>query len=479
MKTLSRRLFIFLPVIQFKSLRFCCSLIFALGASGAHSQSSKGLDFDYFKNEVQPIFLAKRDGNVRCIQCHTRSSNFRIQPLQESQLFFTEEQARLNYESASQFVLAGEDPLKSRFLTHPLAKEAGGDPFHGGGKHFDSQFDPEWKIMADWVAGATQRRTPSAVLPRIIQTNAAADHSTVIDPVTNKVIGEIRDIEIPHGIVGAPDGSQLYITNEALHSLDIVDARTLRVKRRIPVSGRPNNVAVTADGKKVYVAIMEMPGTIDVIDIDLMQNIKSIPVQGAIHNVYVTPDSRYAVGGSIQTSTINVIDIASDELEWTLEMSSGIRPMIFSQNSDGSTKSIFVQLSGFHGFAEVDFAKRQEVARIEHPPAAGQEAHYDGLQGAPAHGLGIPPNGKTLWSTSKVYSTVYIHSLPDLKEIAQVFVGQHPELVTFTPDGKTGYIGSAGDNVTYAIDVETMQTTARIPVGEVPKRLASVMMAVD
>ena len=135
--------------------------------------------------------------------------------------------------------------------------------------------------MADWVAGAKTRREPSSVQVRIIQTNAASDTSTIIDPVTNSVIGKITDIEIPHGIVGAPDGSQLYITNESMHSLDIVDSRTLRVKRRIPLSGRPNNVAVTADGSRVYVAIMEMPGTIDVIDVTSMEKIKSIPVEGS------------------------------------------------------------------------------------------------------------------------------------------------------------------------------------------------------
>ena len=53
------------------------------------------LDFEFFKNEVQPVFLAKRDGNIRCVQCHTRSSSFRIQPLEEHQLFFTEEQSRM------------------------------------------------------------------------------------------------------------------------------------------------------------------------------------------------------------------------------------------------------------------------------------------------------------------------------------------------------------------------------------------------
>jgi YVTN family beta-propeller protein len=468
---------LFSPSSLFTVLALALSTLWLQAASA--QSSSVELDYNYFKNEVQPIFLAKRDGNVRCIQCHTRSSNFRLQPLEEHALFFSEEQSRMNFESASSMVMPGEDPLKSRFLTHPLATAAGGDPFHGGGKHFGSQYDPEWRIMADWVAGAKHRREPSSIQVRIIQTNAASDRSTVIDPVTNKAIAEITDIEIPHGVVGAPDGSQIYITNESMHSLDIIDSRTLRVKRRIPLSGRPNNVSVTGNGNKVYVAIMEMPGAIDVIDVASMTRIKTIPVNGAIHNVYVTPDSRYAVGGSIQTSTINVVDTSTDQLAWSLEMSSGIRPMTFTTNADGSTKDIIVQLSGFHGFAVVDFKQRKEVARVEHPAAMGQEAHYDGLQGAPAHGLGVTPDGKTLWSTSKVYSTAYVYSLPDLTEIGQVFVGQHPEWVTFTPDGKTAYIGAAGDHVTFAVDVATMKTLARIPVGQVPKRIATVRMAVD
>jgi len=447
--------------------------------SGTLSAQEVQLDFDYFKNEVQPIFLAKREGNVRCIQCHTRSSNFRIQPLEDHQLFWTDEQSRMNFESASQFILAGEDPLTSRFLTHPLAADVGGDAFHGGGKHFHSQFDPEWRIMADWVAGAKSRREPSSIAVRIIQTNAAGDDSTVIDPDTNQVVGRISDIEIPHGVVGAPDGSQIYITNEAMHSLDVVDARTLQVKRRIPLSGRPNNLGVTGDGSKVYVAIMEMPGSVDIIDVASMTNIKTLPVNGAIHNVYVTPDSRYAVAGSIHTQTINVIDTRTDELAWELEMSSGIRPMTFDTNGDGSTKNIFVQLSGFHGFAVVDFDSRREVARVEHPAVPGEQAHLDGLQGAPAHGLAVSPDGKTLWSTSKVYSHVYIHSLPDLEEVGRVFVGQHPEWITFTPDGERVYIGAAGDNVTYAVDAKKMETIAKIPVGQVPKRIATVRMALD
>jgi len=315
-----------------------------------------------------------------------------------------------------------------------------------------------------------------ATVVRIIQTNAAGDNAHVIDPVTNKVVGVISDVEIVHGVTSAPDGSRIYLSDEALHTLDVVGAKTLKVTKRIHLSGRPNNVAVSKDGKKVYVGIAQAPGALDVIDTATLENVKTIPVEGSIHNVYVTPDGKYAVAGSIPKSTISIVDTATDKMVRTIPMSSGIRPMTFDKNPDGSTKNIYVQLSNFHGFAVVDFATGKEIKRIEHPPVPGEHAHTDGLQGAPAHGLGVSPDGKTLWSTSKVYSHAYVFSLPDLKPLGTVFAGQHPEWVTFTPDSKFVYIGAAGDNMTYAIDVATLKEVARIPVGQVPKRVATAVL---
>src|SRR3954469_2980035 len=86
---------------------------------------------------------------------------------------------------------------------------------------------------------------------RVLQTNAAGDNIHVIDPATNQVVGTIEDIEVPHGITIAPDGTRIYVTDEALRTLDVVDSKTLKVSKRIPLSGRPNNVAVAKDGKTV------------------------------------------------------------------------------------------------------------------------------------------------------------------------------------------------------------------------------------
>jgi YVTN family beta-propeller protein len=199
----------------------------------------------------------------------------------------------------------------------------------------------------------------------------------------------------------------------------------------------------------------------------------SIPVKGAIHNVYVTPDGKYAVAGSIPSSTINVIDTASNTVAWMLTLSAGIRPMAFTRNADGSTKEIIVQLSDFHGFAVVDFAARKEVRRVTLPDPTGQEKETQGIQGAPAHGLAITNDGKTLCVTSKYYGYVAAYSLPDWSLLKVVPVGSHPEWLTIPPDGKSLYVALAGKDAVVVVDNKTMTVVKTIPVGSVPKRNSS------
>lgn len=311
---------------------------------------------------------------------------------------------------------------------------------------------------------------------RVIQTNAAGDNVHVIDPATNKVVGVIEGIEVPHGVAIARDGNRIYVTDEPLKTLDVVDAKSLKVIKRIPLSGHPNNLDVSKDGSHVYVAIVQAPGAVDVIDTATLTNVKTIPVTGGIHNVYVTPDGKYAVAGSIPTSTINVIDTATNTVAWTVKMSSGIRPMAFTKNPDGSTKEIIVQLSDFHGFAVVDFAAHKEINRITLPDPPGQQKETQGIQGAPAHGLAISADGKVLWVTSKYYAYLAAYSLPDFKLLKVIPVGSHPEWLTIPPDGKNIYVAAAGDDTTVVVDTKSMKVVARIPVGFVPKRNTSGML---
>jgi hypothetical protein len=110
------------------------------------------LDFEYFKTQVQPIFLAKRPGHARCISCHSSGTPLRLQPLSPGSTTWNDEDSRKNFEAVRRVVVPGS-VAKSPILTHPLAEQAGGDFFHSGGKHWDSQNDPEWQALKTFVVG--------------------------------------------------------------------------------------------------------------------------------------------------------------------------------------------------------------------------------------------------------------------------------------------------------------------------------------
>jgi len=311
---------------------------------------------------------------------------------------------------------------------------------------------------------------------RIIQTNSAGDNVHVIDPATNKVVGVIEGIEVNHGVGAAPDGSRIYISDEAESTLDVIDAKTLKVMKKIKLSAHPNNMAVAKDGKRVYVGIAEAPGGVDVIDTATLTRVKTIPTKGPIHNAYVTPDGKYVVAGSIAGKSVNVIDAKTETPAWTLDEDLGVRPMTFAANPDGSTKWIFVQMSGLNGFAVVDFATHKEVKRINNPPlAAGKKEVPEGSD--PSHGMAVTSDGKTLVVCSRINNYLYSYSLPDLKLVGSAeLTGKGAGWVTLTPDGKTAYVANPVTNDVSVVDVKSMKEIAKIPVGFVPKRNTTALL---
>jgi YVTN family beta-propeller protein len=320
------------------------------------------------------------------------------------------------------------------------------------------------------VLFSTAVSTASDKKVRIIQTNSAGDNIHVIDPETNKVVAVITGIEVNHGAAVAPDGSRIYVSDEADSTLDVVDARTFKVTNRIPLSGHPNNIAIGRDGRRVYVGIIQAPGGVDVIDTATLKNVKTLQTKGTIHNAYVTPDGKYVVAGSIAGKTVNVFDAATEQPAWTLEMDLGVRPMTFSSNADGSTKWLFVQLSGFNGFAVVDFAARKEINRIKNPDLPpGKSIVPAGSD--PSHGMAVTADNKTLVVCSRINNFLYAYSLPDLKLLGGAELGgKGAGWVTLTPDGKTAYVANPVTNDVSVVDVKSLKEVARIPVGYVPKR---------
>jgi YVTN family beta-propeller protein len=288
-------------------------------------------------------------------------------------------------------------------------------------------------------------------------------------------VGEIPGIEAAHGVTASPDGSRIYVSNEADETLDVADTRTRNVIKKIPLSGRPNNISITPDGRKVYVGIRQRvgnnPGVADVIDTASLTKVKSIRTEGPVHNLYVTPDGKYVVAGEAGgEGHVSVLDTKTDAPSWFIKLGEGIRPMTMSKNPDGSTRTLFVQVGDYNGFVVVDFQARKEVARINLPKLASGRVPL--LAGSSeSHGMAVTPDQKLLVVCSRLNNALYSYSLPDMKLVGTADLsGRGAAWVTLTPDGKRAYVADPVGNETLVVDIPSMKQVAKIKVGQVPKR---------
>jgi YVTN family beta-propeller protein len=325
---------------------------------------------------------------------------------------------------------------------------------------------------------------------RIIQTNSAGDNINIIDPTTNKVVGEIKGIEANHGIAVSPDGTRIYISVESVEKvLNVVDGKTLQVIKKIPLSGVANLVDMTPDGRWVYVAIAQewddlstfpqikaqQNGGVDVIDTVSMERVKTIALKGGIHDLNVTPDGKYLIAGSSRGSKppanmMDVIDTKTQEVSWSLLMNPAPSPMAVSKNPDGSTQTVYAQLGGLNGFAVVDFATQKKTAEIKLPELPADKQNKFGPPAA-SHGIAVTPDQKTLLVNSRLNSAVYAYSLPDLKLLGGVELGgRGAGWLTITPDSKTAYVANEHTNNVSVVDIKSLKEVALIPVGYAPAR---------
>jgi len=139
--------------------RLLAEWVGAANAPPVGIEPSPVLDFEFFRNCVQKVFLHERPGLAPCASCHSSGAMNFAQTLPEGRSFWNEEESWQNFRVASRYIEPG-DPLRSRLLMHPLHPDAGGDGYHAGGRRWATREDPEWRLLAAWVSG----ESPTCVL---------------------------------------------------------------------------------------------------------------------------------------------------------------------------------------------------------------------------------------------------------------------------------------------------------------------------
>jgi YVTN family beta-propeller protein len=107
--------------------------------------------------------------------------------------------------------------------------------------------------------------------------------------------------------------------------------------------------------------------------------------------------------------------------------------------------------------------------------------------GTPSHGIGVAPDGKSLWVNSTVANAVFKYSLPGLQPMGyselplihpsnRPTTGAVPEWITFTPDSDRVYISNSAARSISVVDARTLKSVAVVDVGEVPKRINTLIV---
>ncbi|MDD9205862.1 YncE family protein, partial [Georgenia sp. 10Sc9-8] len=281
----------------------------------------------------------------------------------------------------------------------------------------------------------------------------------------------------------SPDGSVMYASRyPAPLGKDKGDARlagdlaafrtdTNEMMWRVAVSGQPNHISASPDGRRVYVPIRDR-SYVEVIDVEQQASITRVPCGWGPHGTEISPDGARLYVGTIWGHTLSVIDTEALECIQRVHMGESVRPFVIT--ADGSTA--YVQLSRLHGFSVVDLERGVPSATVHLPrlPAGIELPHKVGYN--VNHGMRMLSDESTLYAAASIADYIAVYSLPDLRLRSSIPTGREPAFVKLTIDEQFLCIPNRMESTVSVFSVADETEVARVPVGDYPNRMASIVV---
>jgi YVTN family beta-propeller protein len=259
---------------------------------------------------------------------------------------------------------------------------------------------PSWDMQTLWVTNNAERTTKGSLTP--------------IDPKTGKP-GEPINVDDPYNMYFSPDGASAIVVAEALKRLDFRDPKTMKLQYSIAVpqcaginhadfsidgkyaiftcefakslakvdlvnrkvvgylrlskGGMPQDVRVSPDGAKFYVADMHADGVF-VIDGESFKEIGFIETGRGTHGIYPSRDGRklYVANRGSHVihgkrggpGSVSVVDFATGKVDVTWPVPGGGSPDMGNVSADGKT----LWLSGRYDNVVYAFDTTTGVAKV-------------------------------------------------------------------------------------------------------------------
>lgn len=254
----------------------------------------------------------------------------------------------------------------------------------------------------------------------------------------------------------------LVALNKGAASMVIIDPATMKVTATVPVGDGPHEVVLSPDGKTAFVANYgaQAPGSsISVIDIATARETRRVDLSPMLR-----PHGLQFVGGKVYftSETSRMIaryDPATNKVDWMMGTGQNGSHMI-AVSAD--QKKIYTANIGSNSVTSFEFQGVPPAgSRITHIPVGNQPEAID-----------LSPDGKEVWVGLNAEGMAEVVDTATYKSVARINIGGRPYRVRFTPDGKYVVCTMLPTREILVLDAATRKEVKRMKLDNIPLGVA-------
>jgi len=304
------------------------------------------------------------------------------------------------------------------------------------------------RVPALATTGPLTLITPSgtAISPRLFNTNVSFPQPIRTDVIP---VGAL-----PEGVAVSPDGRKAYVSNKTDGSVSMVNIATNTVSITSPFFLPVQAVAVSPGNRRLYVA--GGAGGILVLDTANLTLLDTIPinagggVQPNPHGIAVSPDGKLLyVSANQNGGAVTVVELATKQIVNVISMGLGTMPLGVAPNPNG--QEVYLAFSG-----------PPDEVKIYDPLSNTITGSIP--VGSRPVGIAVTPNGGKVYVSNELGNSVTIWNT-STKQSTTTFVGTAPSGIAVSPDGSRAYVANRGDGTVSVLSTVTDQVTNTIPIG--------------
>ena len=163
----------------------------------------------------------------------------------------------------------------------------------------------------------------------------SADGIGIVDIAEGRIVNVLQAGTDPEQVAISADGTRVFVANEDAALASIVEIATGEILAELPVGGEPEGVTRSPNGAWVYIT-SEEENRVSVIDTEALEVIASFDVGARPRSSNFSPDSTRAYVTAENGGTVSVVDTADHTVIETIELTGElIRPMEVRVSPDG------------------------------------------------------------------------------------------------------------------------------------------------